>query len=96
MIRLLYQMKVGDSLREITTVVDTADYGKIRLRLGKVASDKGISKTALAKAAGADYRVIKRMVDDNLAKVDLDVLARVCYVLECSVADVMVFEESTK
>lgn len=80
-------------MREIATVVTTSDYGKVHFRLGEVLKTKNASKTALARLANVDYRVIKRMADGDPIKVDLDILARVCYVLECSVADLMEYAE---
>ena len=76
-------------MREITTVISNNNYGAITFKLKELLNKQSVSRTRLARASSADYRVIKRIYDGNLVKLDLDVLARICYVLECTIDDII-------
>ena len=76
-------------MREITTVISNNNYGAIKFKLREMLNKQTISRTRLAKVSGADYRVIKRIYDGDLVKLDLDVIARICYVLECDISDII-------
>ncbi len=81
-------------MKEITTVVSTDKYGAITFKLKDMLDKKGIARTKLAKATNVDYRVIKRLYDGDLVKLDLDVIARICYVLDCKVSDIIEYQPS--
>ena len=81
-------------MREITTVVSTKKYGTITFKLKELLDKRGIARTKLAKAANVNYTVIKRLYDGDLVKLDLDVIAKVCYVLECEVSDIIEYQPS--
>ena len=53
---------------------------------------KGVSRTWLAKTSGTKLEVINRWYQDNLTKLDLDILARICYVLECRPEEIIIHE----
>jgi Predicted transcriptional regulator len=80
---------------KLNAVVSTVDYGKIVITLDKVLQEKGITKNKLATLTNLDYRVISRLHDDkdNVVTVDLDFLARICYVLNCSLSEIVQYEK---
>lgn len=53
---------------------------------------KNITQYALAKATNTRFEVIKKWYNSEVEKMDLDVLARICYVLECSPTDIIKYE----
>ena len=68
------------------------DYGKIIFLFGKVMDEKQINRNQLANRAGIRFEVADRFYSGNIERLDVDVLARVCFVLDCNVSDVVVFD----
>jgi len=70
------------------------DYGKILFMFGKVMDEKQINRNQLANRAGIRFEVADRFYNGNIERLDVDVLARVCFVLDCNVADVITFDKN--
>lgn len=70
-------------------------YGHIELKLKEVMENRGISRNALARAVNTRFEVIDKWYQGHIEKIDADILARICYVLECTPEDIIryVFEE---
>ena len=66
-------------------------YGKVVFSFGKIMDDKKINRNQLAIRAGIRFEVADRFYNGNIERLDIDVLARICFVLDCSVADVIAF-----
>jgi len=71
------------------------DYGKILFMFGKVMDEKQINRNQLANRAGIRFEVADRFYNGNIERLDVDVLARVCFVLDCNVADVIAFDKNS-
>lgn len=67
------------------------NYGKIFFSFGKVMDEKKINRNQLANRAGIRFEVADRFYNGNIERLDVDVLARVCFVLDCKVEDVITF-----
>lgn len=55
--------------------------GKVNLNIGKYMKDKGISTYRVVKETELGYQTIKNYREGNLTRIDLDVLAKICTVL---------------
>ena len=69
------------------------NYGKIIFSFGKVMNEKKINRNQLANRAGIRFEVADRFYNGTIERLDVDVLARVCFVLDCNVADVITFSQ---
>lgn len=69
------------------------NYGKIKINIKTIMDKKSITRNKLSVLTGATYNVINRYYNNDISRVDLDVLARICYVLECNVSDVLEYEK---
>ncbi len=78
-------------LNDIITV--TKDYGKIKLKLRDIMDANAISRNTLARKIDVRFEVIDRWYNGNIEKMDLDILARICYVLGCNVEDIIEYRE---
>lgn len=75
------------------TVIKINKYGKINLCLNDVMDAKKISRNHISKATDTRFEVINKWYKNEVKKLDLDVLARICYVLECSPGDIIKYKE---
>lgn len=65
------------------------DYGYIRLRLKDVMEEEKISINKLACRAEMQRTQLKAYMNNEIQRVDLSVMARLCYVLDCEVTDLL-------
>lgn len=68
-------------------------YGHIELRLKELMQLKNISRGSLARAINARYEVIDKWYHGRVERMDMDVLARICYVLECRPEDIITYKK---
>lgn len=67
-------------------------YGSIEINLREIMDKKNITRNALARAINARFEVIDKWYNGHVEKIDADVLARICYVLECTPADIIIYK----
>ena len=72
-----------------TSIFSKKDYGHVRIKLKELMEENGITRYALAKKIDSRFIVIDKWFSGEIERIDLDVLARICYVLNCSVSDVL-------
>lgn len=74
------------------SVITINEYGKINLRLREIMDSKNITRNYLARVSNTRFEVINKWYNNEVEKMDLDILARICYVLECSPADIIKYD----
>lgn len=74
------------------SVITINEYGKINLRLREIMDSKNITRNYLARVSNTRFEVINKWYNNDVEKMDLDILARICYVLECSPADIIKYD----
>ena len=75
------------------SVIAMNDYGAIKTNLKEVLDNKNISRYELSKAVNTRFEVITKWYNNEVEKMDLDVLARICYVLDCEPSDIIKYEQ---
>ena len=70
-------------------VLVRANYGRVELRLKEVMDERGISRNQLAKRIDARFEVVGKWYKGEVEKMDLDILARICYALDCTTEDII-------
>ena len=68
-------------------VLVRADYGHVELKLKEVMDARGITRNQLAKLIDARFEVVGKWYKGEVEKMDLDILARICYALDCTAED---------
>ena len=71
-----------------------SQYGKIIIDIRAIMDDRGISRNALARAINARFEVVDKWYKGSVEKIDADVLARICFVLECTPGDIIRYIDS--
>lgn len=69
------------------------DYGTIRIKLGDYLKERGIKRGRLSSLTGVRFEVIDKWTKGKVERMDLDVLARICFVLDCKVTDILEYKE---
>ena len=67
-------------------------YVKVSINLENLIESKGISKTQLSYKAEITHTQINRFCKNDVTRIDLNTLARICCVLECDIADLIKYE----
>jgi len=74
------------------SIVTINEYGRISLRLKEIMDKKHITRNYLARISNTRFEVINKWYSNDVEKMDLDILARICYVLECAPSDIIKYE----
>lgn len=63
----------------------------IKINLAKLIKDKGFSKNKLSQRAEMQRTQLNHYCNNTITRLDIDVLARLCTVLECEIGDLLEF-----
>ncbi len=77
--------------KEVYTI---KDYGTIYIDIHTIMEERNISRNALARALNTRFEVINKWYNGTVEKIDSDILARMCYVLECRPEDIIKYQDS--
>ena len=75
-------------------VVTWKQYGRVRSKLADLMDAKGLTRNAVAQMVHTRFEVIDRLYSDQSERVDLDILARICFVLDCDVKDLLEYDKA--
>lgn len=78
---------------ELKSVVNINTYGNISIHLKEIIEEKNITRYRLAKLADTRFEVVEKWCSGTVERIDADVLARFCYILNCDVNDIIKFEK---
>lgn len=71
------------------------DYGCIRIRLKEIMQEQNVSINKLACRAEMQRTQLKAYMNGEVQRVDLAVLARLCYALDCDLCDLLEYVKHT-
>ena len=71
--------------------VGMENYGTIRIKLDELIQKAGISKNKLSHKAEMQRSQINHYCNNDITRLDIDVLARICTVLDCQIGDLLEF-----
>lgn len=67
------------------------EYGTIHIKLDELIKKAGISKNKLSHRAEMQRTQINHYCNNEITRLDTDVLARICTVLDCKIEDLLEF-----
>ena len=74
-------------------IVEIKDYGKVEIKLRTIMDKKNISIYKLSKLTNLKHSTIKSYYNNApITRVDLDVLSKLCYVLDCKIEDILEYK----
>ena len=68
------------------------DYGKATIQLKQIIDMKKISRNKLCNMIATNYDLVNRYYNNKVVRIDLDIIARMCYVLDCDINDLINYE----
>ena len=77
-------------------IITINDYGSIKISIKDIMDEQGITRNALARSINARFEVIDKWYQGNIEKIDADVLARICCVLNCVPGDIIKYDYQIK
>jgi len=81
-----------DELKSIVKQ-EMREYGCIRVKLAEIMDRRGITRNRLRTLTGIKYDVLTRYYKgENIIMVDLDLLSRICCVLDCRIEDLLEYQ----
>lgn len=63
--------------------------GKIIIHLDSLLKDRGLSKNKFAQRAEMQRTQLNKYINNEVALLSIDVLARMCSVLQCEISDLL-------
>lgn len=81
-------------MNDVTSIMHIKDYGKIKIKLSEIMDKRGITRNKMCTLTGVKYDVVDRYYKAlNVERVDLDFLAKACFVLNCTISDILEYEK---
>lgn len=80
-------------MKELRSIVNIGTYGRVSIHLKELIEAKGITRYRLAKLADTRFEVVEKWCSGTVERVDLDVLARFCYILNCDITDILKYDK---
>ena len=79
-------------MRTNQTILSIREYGKVSLRLKQLMDQRGMTRNELANSIHTRFEVVDKWYRGDVSKIDLDILARICYVMGCTVEELLIYE----
>jgi DNA-binding Xre family transcriptional regulator len=80
-------------MEENQSIMTMREYGEIHIRLRELLEQRNMKRNELARAANTRFEVVDKWYQDRVEKIDLDVLARFCFVLGCGIEDILEYRK---
>ena len=69
-------------------MINNLNYGKAQYNLKKIIDEKGISLRQIAKEINIPYNMIEKYYADNIQRIDLKIMTRLCFYLDVDYGDI--------
>ena len=76
-------------MKDLRSIVNLGTYGNVSIHLKEIIEDRGITRYRLAKLADTRFEVVEKWCNGTVERIDTDVLARFCYILDCEITDII-------
>lgn len=70
---------------------DMEQYGTIKIKLDELLKKSGLSKNKLSHRAEMQRSQINHYCNNEVVRLDADILARICTVFDCKIEDLLEF-----
>ena len=74
---------------------DMDKWGKVNIVLDDYIKQHNVSRSKLTRMTGLQYSQILKYCRNDIQKMDLNILAKLCTVLDCKIIDILKFEKDS-
>lgn len=67
------------------------EYGHLEIRLSQLLMEKGLNRNKLSIKAAMSWKQVDNYYNNDISRLDVFVLCKLCTALECSIHDLLVF-----
>lgn len=72
------------------------EYGRLEIHLGELIEKKGLNRNQIAIRAAMNWKQVDKYCDNNISRLDVHALCKLCTVLECGINELLVFIPANK
>lgn len=76
--------------------MEDIEYGKIVLHIDKIMKEKNISINKLSFRAEMERTQLKKYIKNEIQRLDIMVICRICYALDCDLSDILEYIPPTR
>jgi len=87
---------IDEKLKITDYICDSVDYGIMIITIKDVMKKRNMSIYSLSKKTGIKYHLLKRYYYNDVYRIDLTNVAKICYVLNCHSNDIIKYVPSEK
>ena len=87
-------VKKENPLKQLPSNIE--ERGEIKIHLKEIMEKKGVSLNQLSFRTEMQRKQLRNYRDGKIQRLDLDILTRLCYVLECSISDLIEYIPQNK
>lgn len=75
-------------------IFEIKNYGNVVINLKNILASRNMTKNKLATKMQTSYDLINRYYNNEVLRVDLDIIAKMCFILECDISDLLKYHIS--
>lgn len=76
-------------MKDLRSIASIHSYGNVSIHLKALIEERGITRYRLAKLADTRFEVVDKWCSGTVERIDSDLLARFCYILDCKITDII-------
>lgn len=74
-------------------VYANTEYGRISCHLKEIMKSRSITFYRLSQDTNIKYETIRKYYDDEVLRYDTDILAKLCFCLDCEIGSLLKYEK---
>lgn len=79
--------------QNIRGIAELKNYGKVEIKLRSIMDKRNVSIYRVSQLASLKHSTVKNYYYNSpITRVDLDVIAKLCYVLDCKIDDLLEYK----
>lgn len=75
------------------SIMTEVEYGEVVIKLDEILNKRNISTYELSTNSNIRFQTIQNLRDNKSTRIDLNVLAKICYTLGCNVEDIIEYRD---
>ncbi|MCR5146710.1 MAG: helix-turn-helix transcriptional regulator [Clostridia bacterium] len=84
---------MGNKNSNVKMIMQELDYGDINVKLDNLMNKRNISTYELSTKSNVRFQTVQALRENKSTRIDLNVLAKLCFALGCNVEDIIEYQE---